>query len=405
MFYQSFNAPNLKRMIQPKDFFTTKSTRTIEDFEPFIARAEQLVQKRTLDFEDILTTQRRGKDVHVIQGFSKRLIVRKLTNTIARVFKLRQANRNQITRTISVLLKDQSRYGVVKLDIASFYESIPKSQILQKLSEDRTLSHESKWVLETLFSSAPLKAIDGLPRGISLCAALSELYAKRIDATIRRMRDVFFYGRFVDDLIVFTTSDPRYTYDRIVNAINRLDLDIRQEKEGLYANRNKPFLADVYPGQPDFDYLGYNFFKKDAKSPPSITISEKKIRRLKSRITKSFLAYTRDQDATLLKLRIRYLTSNVSLTRHSSETAIRSGIYYSYQLANDSAEQLTQLDTFLRAHIFSKNNIPCKRNTPLLASDKATLSKFSFLSGYRNRITHKMRPAEIAQIKRCWQND
>ncbi|HBV4973744.1 TPA: hypothetical protein MDZ92_005595 [Klebsiella pneumoniae] len=44
--------------------------------------------------------------------------------------------------------------------------------------------------------------ISGLPRGISLSATLAELCLQEIDSFFLKEKDVFYYSRFVDDILI-----------------------------------------------------------------------------------------------------------------------------------------------------------------------------------------------------------
>lgn len=61
--------------------------------------------------------------------------------------------------------------------------------------------------LTTYIIQNPIVALStGLPRGLGISAVLSELRMKYFDLSLRRVEGVYYYARFVDDIIVFCSS-------------------------------------------------------------------------------------------------------------------------------------------------------------------------------------------------------
>jgi len=48
----------------------------------------------------------------------------------------------------------------------------------------------------------------GIPRGVGVSPFLAELYMRKIDEEIRNIESVTFYGRYVDDIIIFLHQNP-----------------------------------------------------------------------------------------------------------------------------------------------------------------------------------------------------
>lgn len=49
----------------------------------------------------------------------------------------------------------------------------------------------------------------GLPRGIGISAYLSGIYLAYIDAEVRRHNEIFYYSRYVDDMIIMFAPEKR----------------------------------------------------------------------------------------------------------------------------------------------------------------------------------------------------
>ena len=207
------------------------------------------------------------------------LVLRKLYKNIKTIYSVQQADRNTIIKQIKLLLAENVEMRIVRLDIRHFYHSVNRDRILLKLLDDARLSYHTLTLLQSLFSNPVLSTYTGLPRGIGISAVLSELYMKYFDLDFKKIEGVYYYARFVDDIIVFCNSET---------SMN-LALEYAREglKEiGLELNDEKSYSFDPKQPNTDFTYLGYTFRKAGKKSV--VTIGKKKINVIKTRLTKSF---------------------------------------------------------------------------------------------------------------------
>ena len=78
--------------------------------------------------------------------------------------------------------------------------------MIDRLKEDMYLCNKGIKILESLAdkmgSLPPQHSADGLPRGIDISATLSELFMADLDSEIKKIDGIFFYARYVDDIIV-----------------------------------------------------------------------------------------------------------------------------------------------------------------------------------------------------------
>ena len=407
MSFQSFSERNLKRILRPKDFFQAKHLRTFDDFIPSIQQAHKEVQNRTLTFTNIQSSLRKGKQVLKLPSLHQQLIVRKLNDTLARVYKTRQTDRNKICRTIQTLLSDPTPYHIVKCDIKSFFETIPRKSLQNLVLANHIFSRETKWVFRRLFECPKISGSYGLPRGLALSSTLSEKYLQTFDDRIKRQKGVFYYSRFVDDIIVFTGVEPADVLNFIIDELSKRGLKLNLRKTSLYSNSKDSFATPATAAlpPPSFDFLGYAFSKAAHNTPACVSIALSKVKKIKSRIARSFLAYSSDHDASLLEARIRFLTSNYYIEGSSSQSPLRAGVFYNYPIASDATGQMHELDCFLRAQILSPRNIPFRRSSPLTSSLKKRLLTYTFEAGYSERKLQRFSAGQIAKIKRCWANE
>ena len=72
------------------------------------------------------------------------------------------------------------------------------------------MSNETKQLLEKIFNK--VQQPNGLPRGLNISATLAELYMKDFDHNIVTTDGVFYYSRFVDDIIIFSYKEITLDY-------------------------------------------------------------------------------------------------------------------------------------------------------------------------------------------------
>ena len=84
-----------------------------------------------------------------------------------------------------------------------------------------------------------------------------------------------------------------------------------------------------------------------------ITIADKKINTIKTRITKSFVRFAKDGDFSKLKNRIKFLTGNFTLYNPSTLLPIKVGIYFNYNMITDKTP-LYNLDKYYQRLLHCK---------------------------------------------------
>lgn len=338
------------------------------------------------------------------------LVLRKIHYNIKEVYKIKQANRNRIIRQISVLMEDTYPSYIVRLDIRSFYESIDRIALLNKLKDDVRLTYPTISLLESLFNNTIIKDHSGLPRGLSISAVLSEHFLKYFDLNIQKEDGVYYYARYVDDMVIFCKSKPIQSKipATISDLLSNLNLELNNQKTQLLEDNN---ISNQNP----LNYLGYAMYtekapkksieEKDKRNIIQIAITEQKIKKIKTRLVRSFVCYTKNKDFELLKHRIQYLTGNFQFTKQHLSMIIKSGIFYNYQmLSNDGEKQLHKLDIFYQHLLHCKKGKLGNLISAYLKKEQIHyLEKYSFAFGFQKRIIHKFSKDEINEIKKIWQ--
>ncbi|PQJ78832.1 antiviral reverse transcriptase Drt3a [Polaribacter porphyrae] len=362
------------------------------------------------------------------------LVSKQLQRNIYKTFKVKQANRKVIIDQLRILLNDGFPKIIIRTDIEKFYESIPHNELLSKIEENSLLSYHSKKIIrrvlnqywKILIQDGTKSITDkrvGIPRGIGFSAYLAELYLRGFDNKVKSLRNVTYYTRYVDDIIVIITPNHRKEIKKILSykneikniLLNTTSLNINISKTTTYKltleNKERK-NAITY----ELTYLGYKFniryLRNEEKNKDGITIrsfitkgqlqvfmSDNKLQRYKNKIDKSFIEYlimitkySNQKNATerMLLKRIKFLTNNHKLKSRKSNVFI--GVYFSNQFLSNPLLDLIELDKYLKHKILS---LPNTTSENLLEK----LNTFSFENGFKTRNIVRFNPKSFKNGK------
>lgn len=236
-------------------------------------------------------------------------------------------------------------------------------------------------------------------------------------------KNIFFYARFVDDIIL-TTSPDLQKGDVIELLDKNLQFDLKLHKVGKKishhniskaSDKNSPANAAFEK----FQYLGYAFsvFNNSTHNDKilgiyrrqlKIDICEEKVDKIKSRLISSFTNHisnpTTPESFDLLEMRIRALTGNYIINDPSTKISIKTGIYYNYSEKNNKTQcPLKDLDAFLRGLLFSGHHelsLRIRRKIPL--DKRRKLIGYTFTDGFYNARLHFLKHEDLRKIKEVW---
>lgn len=388
---QNFSSQQLLKLCQRHELETYGLTK-----EELIAKIDSnfnIISSGTFEFE----IEVRG-DVFIINDLAQKLVLRKLNDNIKRLYKDEQANRRLIIKQVKTLLEENIPMWILKTDIEGFYENINREKILAKLANDNMLSFHSIWLINKLFNNPIVFASKGLPRGLNISSTLSEMYMRRFDRKIQRERSIYFYARFVDDIIIF--GNDVVELRNINNRINEYleeGLKKKEVKTSMYDGAN---IRDNKP----LEYLGYKFITTSIKNKKTTTVSiaNKKINKIKTRITLSFLDYIKNSNFTLLTQRMSFLAGNYSIKKSEEGEDLKAGIFYNYCYLTDYSI-LSELNTYYRKLLFSKvSSFGRKLNGKLTPIQKDKLIKYSFVYGHKHKVYTAFTLEQMREITNCW---
>ena len=353
----------------------------------------------------------RGKfDVYQPVDMLDRLLVSAATATFSNVTRVKQANRHLVNATVANMLSEGIPFVVHRFDLRKFYESIPRDKIEQRLIDDLGLPRSAVRVMRSLFQGCSEQGVVGLPRGVSSSGVLSEDYLLPIDRALANHDHIYFYSRYVDDIIVVSSVEFKHCD---LKSWLRVKLESRG---GLRLNHEKSHGLVIEGGQPNkppshIEFLGYRYTitpQKDNKNAVSIDIAPAKIAKMASRLCLSARAFLIDHDYALFEDRIRALSGNYRIPGGQKGHRPKVGIFYSYPAVSASTYDenecgLSKLDSFLRALLLGrKTSLSRSLATELTTGQRRHLLRYSFTAGHRTRQLTKFSSQRVGKIVECW---
>ena len=359
-----------------------------------------------------------GNQIYKINNLSNELAVRKLYYNIEQLVSFKSSSRDTVVSNLHRLISEGVPYRLYRLDIKKFYESFTTLSIEERLYGLPGLSPPSKALLHALLDSHVSSGGLGLPRGLALSALISEIMMQDFDLAVRSMSGVYFFSRYVDDIVILTNclEHPKVFLRNIIQHLPE-GLTLHERKRQICHLYNKVSPTTVTPtiANITFDYLGYAFAVYEPIKEPGkknghyfrkvhIDIATSKLQRIKTRIVRSMLNFSASGDFDLLYSRVKFLTSNFSITDFRRDRSKLAGIYYSYPEITDPLNSgLQQLDNFLVNAVLSKSGrVFSKSGAELTASQRRLLLKHSFTRGYIEKTMVHFHPKRIRKIQECW---
>lgn len=337
----------------------------------------------------------KGKPVFCIDADPETFfVIKQLQHNIHRIYSIKQANRHDLVCQLRDMLGSKFPFELVRTDISSFYESINRKHLVEKLDRDQLLIPASKkYIKQALDSYGTISgALIGIPRGVGISAYLAELYLRPVDKAIRAIPGLVLYCRFVDDIVAVFARPPigkslGSFKDRIIAIFGDSGLAHNSAKTSEFK------LADTSTKK--FEYLGYRFLLKPSQF--KISPSAAKVTKYRARMDAAFEDYWRERPinpkGAFRKLvgRIKFLTGNTRLS--NSKSCAVTGIYFNNSIVTDlSSFQL--LDKRLKARIAELKRTSLQNQ----------LKKLRFTTGFEERRYHNFSTKELQTIVRAWKH-
>jgi hypothetical protein len=419
MYDQSFNANSLDREIRKSDFRKYRALHNESERQKHVLDACGRGTTGFTDLSAFAISSIRGKNVVKIPKFSDELTLRKINENITKIAKIRKADRDSIIANIEVLLTEGVQYRIYRLDIKSFYESISFSEVSKRIESVKLLSLPTKRHILDILRCYQAAGNSGIPRGLSVSATISELVLSDFDKSVSSHTEVFFFSRYVDDMILITSGEEnKRKFVKWIKSILPQGLILNDKKQlireraRVYTEKGAaPLTITTTEPSIDFEFLGYHFKitdhpKNDGKKPRvvDLDIAPTKVTKIKTRIIKSLLSYAKNKDFELLEDRISFLCSNFSVIDADRDRKRLAGIYHNYhRVTYEKSEALPFLDNYLTKVITSGQGRACHLffcNTK--DSQRRKLLQWSFRRGHEKKIYVHFSDKRLSEIQRCW---
>lgn len=309
------------------------------------------------------TVNAKGKMGYTTANVESMILSKVLMLELKRSYKYVPANRNDIIEELRALLDNPMPKVVIRADIHHFFESIPQDKLMGMIMEDAFLSASSLKTLKTFlyeYNELAGNQVErlGVPRGLPFSSYLAEIYMASFDYKVSRIEGVYYYKRYVDDIILIAKPVKKEIKDywtSIETLVQEIGLTLNEEEEKRRCVLLSPELASPLP----MNYLGYQFLY--ANGCLEVLLTERKFKHYKDTIRVIFENYqsiashtsrrrnpkVKKTDTTLQFMhRLSALTGNGRLNGRKNYVLV--GIYYSNKYITN-LEQLRQLDDYLKA--------------------------------------------------------
>ena len=230
------------------------------------------------------------------------------------------------------------------------------------------------------------------------------LYLENFDKFLSQNDSIVFFARYVDDIVIIATKD----ISEIVIS------ELKSDKFNLEINPKKIYKTHILESSSasdtfnEFDYLGYKFKihapceEKNKERKIDIAISNKKVKRIKTKMSKAVVLYLREKNFNNFYLRMKLLTSNFSLNS-TKNGSLLTGIFFNYQVINDD-NCLNDLNLYKTRILNGKSRIgrELQVKLPLTQNQKDKLNKLNFYSGFHLKLKVSFTKKKIITLHRCW---
>lgn len=201
-----YSHSSLSRRFRPEDFYNDARLRDDEAYKNEII--ESAIALSCKGVSDILLSRSdlKSKPCYSAPLLCEKILFRTCAEYLKKGFGMRQKNRNKIVDELEEYLKEGSAYRIYRLDIKSFYESCNRDFLSRIIEQNSNISFQTKYIVDSYLELCKRNNICGVPRGVEISSILAEISMKEIDSAINKNKDVIYYARYVDDMIIITTS-------------------------------------------------------------------------------------------------------------------------------------------------------------------------------------------------------
>lgn len=412
MLNQSFDNNTLLKITRRQEIINFSLGRCKADYSKSLLQIAELINSESFSFHSLSSFNFNDKKIYKIDSPEEWYALKKISYNLKKLYRIKFSSKDEITSQIINIITDPSPFRIFRLDVKDFFESIDLADVIKKIKNDNLLSFSNVRILDVLQNTEELKD-SGLPRGLSISSVMSEIYMSEIDKEIRYLPQIYYYARYVDDIIIITHNNL-YKIEDFEKIFSRKKMQLNKKSKCIITSNPE----SQQNKSNKLDFLGYSYLIHDALTKNnvrdvSINPSDKKIKKIKSRIIKSLISFAYKKDKELILNRIRFLTGNYYLDNEiilskkfefdsSDQNKLKGGIYYNNKHINDNIK-LYELNSFLRSLLYCKRDNfigrVVKEIPPSLCRE---ISSYNFAFGFEKKIIHSFTESEIKKICECW---
>lgn len=329
-----------------------------------------------------------------IEHLCQDLLIRKLSKNIMHTYGLKTTNRNLVILQIKQLLESNIPLCIMRKDVRNFFENVSTTMILSELKKEGRITLQTIQLCEALLTETDSKGVKGVPRGLAISSAMTEFLMRKFDHTFTKIPDILLYNRYVDDIILINTNQCSISeiQDLVDDSLGVIKLQENTDKKNSLTNQ------DWIDGK-KFEYLGYSF--QYSNKSPTVCIANKKLNRIKTKITKAFKDFIKTGDEKLLFDRMQFLAC-ISYIKNSSLRKIKVGLPANYSFVTTD-ESFKKIDIYYQRILHSKRgNFGKNLQKRLTETYKDKLSRISFVHCYKGQIKRRFSATRMHQLKNCW---
>lgn len=399
----------LARVIRPKDLDSAGLLDTSAN-RAFLSQAAYEAAQSDFSTLSVRPFRLKKKIAYSVLSAPHAIVLNQLNQVIRVATGVKTSDRDTIIRRLLTILSEGVPHRLYKFDIKEFYDSVDTRSLADAILIDPRIPRATLLVLAKYLDKLNQGNITGLPRGIPLSATLAEYLLRDFDAIISKLPDVYFYARYVDDIVLITSArEDIRTFARRVRRTLPFKLDFNSTKSRVLdipVTRSNG-LAIVGA----LDYLGYNIAIHESARVQGrlaravdVSIATKKLIRIKTRICRSVIAFIEVPNIRTLTRRLQLLTGNYNVREYATGQLRNVGLYCNYRHANQ-LDGLLELDSFLRAILIGNRTHLARRFAASASrSQRQSFLRFSFARGFADRTFYNFDSRELADLKECWRD-
>ena len=322
---------NLRSIIRKIDYAQDELT-----LEQNINRATMDIDKGNFDFtkhkKDIFTRNGKKRQIYSFEPLStENILCHYLKREIDKAFHVRYASRSKIINLIFNTLpvvKNLNDFVIIRADFKDFFNSVLTEHVYETYIKKSLLSRSDKEILKQYVS-----IFDRCYAGLCLSNEMAEIVSRDFDRLIKAKLEkygVFFYERFVDDMLIMLNSyiDKKEFLDIFNSTITEVfgkcpvKLSTEQDKFSFITCREiqskAVALGTVF--SESFVFLGYEFsviYNPNGSGNIIFEygISKKKRERYKHVIEPAFIDYKKTGNTELFRQRLKIFSSRIVISR------------------------------------------------------------------------------------------